>query len=151
VLALPAPTFVDAYREEEVTYRWPAAGVVTSRFGDLRPGGRRHQGVDIANAVGTPIFAAAAGEVVFSGWQSGYGNLVVLGHSNGEETYYAHNSVNRVRIGQWVGRGQWIADMGSTGFSTGPHLHFEIRRPRAGQLVAIDPLVSFGSALANRP
>jgi len=133
-----------------VIYRWPTFGTLTSRFGDSRPGGRRHQGIDIANAVGTPIFAAASGTVVFSGWSSGYGNLIILEHSNGDQTYYAHNSANRVRVGDVVASGQWIAEMGSTGRSTGSHLHFEIRKRYNGQLVAIDPLLDLSNSFTAR-
>gem|GEM_PF-6435213 len=123
-----------------ITYLWPTTGIVTSKFNDLRPGGRRHKGVDIANAVGTPIYAAAAGKVIFSGWNAyGYGNLVILQHANGDWTLYAHNVRNRVTAGQHVIQGQWIADMGSTGFSTGSHLHFEIRKNLHGILVHVNP------------
>jgi len=127
-------------RTRQVQYIWPASGVITSGFGDFRGGGRRHKGIDIANAVGTPIYAAAEGKVIFSGWSSGgYGNLVVLEHENGAQTFYAHNLRNRVFSGQYVAQGQWIADMGSTGFSTGSHLHFEVRTPQNGYLTHIDP------------
>ncbi|RMF24093.1 MAG: M23 family metallopeptidase, partial [Cyanobacteria bacterium J083] len=106
-------------------YIWPAKGVLTSGYG-MR-WGRMHKGIDIAGPVGTPIVAAAPGEVVYASWNSGgYGNLVKLKHPNGSITLYAHNSKIFVRKGQFVGQGQQIAAMGSTGFSTGPHLHFEI-------------------------
>jgi murein DD-endopeptidase MepM/ murein hydrolase activator NlpD len=106
-------------------YIWPAKGVLTSGYGWRW--GRMHKGVDIAAPVGTPIMASAAGEVVSAGWNSGgYGNLVKLRHSDGSVTLYAHNSRILVRKGQFVEQGQQISEMGSTGFSTGPHLHFEI-------------------------
>ncbi len=86
-----------------------------------------HKGIDIAGPVGTPIIAAAPGEVIHAGWNSGgYGNLVKVKHSDGSVTIYAHNSRILVRRGEIVRQGQQIAKMGSTGFSTGPHLHFEI-------------------------
>lgn len=110
---------------------WPAKGVLTSGFGQRW--GRMHRGIDIAAPVGTPIFAAAGGEVVSAGWNSGgYGNLVKIKHSDESITLYAHNSRILVRNGQQVKQGQQIAAMGSTGFSTGPHLHFEVHKPGLG-------------------
>jgi murein DD-endopeptidase MepM/ murein hydrolase activator NlpD len=107
-------------------YMWPAKGTLTSGYGWRR--GRMHQGIDIAAPIGTPIMAAASGEVVFAGWNSGgYGNLVQLRHPDGSVTFYAHNNRLLVSNGQKVKQGQLIAEMGSTGRSTGPHLHFEIR------------------------
>jgi murein DD-endopeptidase MepM/ murein hydrolase activator NlpD len=112
-------------------YIWPAKGVLTSGYGWRW--GRMHKGIDIAGPVGTPIFAAADGEVVAAGWNSGgFGNLVKVKHFDGSLTLYAHNSKIFVRRGQIVTQGQQIAAMGSTGRSTGPHLHFEIH-PRPGQ------------------
>ncbi len=106
-------------------YIWPARGTLTSGYGWRW--GRMHRGIDIAGPVGTPIVAAAAGVVVGSGWNSGgYGNLVDIRHSDGSMTRYAHNSRLLVRQGEQVGQGQQIAEMGSTGYSTGPHLHFEV-------------------------
>ncbi|MDZ4877873.1 MAG: hypothetical protein CLLPBCKN_007308 [Chroococcidiopsis cubana SAG 39.79] len=106
-------------------YAWPAKGSVTSNYG--RRWGRMHQGIDIAAAVGMPIFASAPGVVVKAGWNSGgYGNLVEIQHSNGSLTRYAHNQRVLVRVGQQVGQGQQIAQMGSTGRSSGPHSHFEL-------------------------
>ncbi len=106
-------------------YIWPAKGKLSSGFG-LR-WGKMHKGIDIAAPVGTPIYAAASGEVVSAGWSSGgYGHLVKLKHPDGSLTLYAHNSRILVRSGQSIEQGQQIAEMGSTGFSTGPHLHFEI-------------------------
>ncbi len=107
-------------------YIWPAKGTFTSGFGWRW--GRRHNGVDIAAPIGTPIMAAAAGEVISAGWNSGgFGNLVKVKHPNGSVTLYAHNNRILVRRGQKVEQGQQIAQMGSTGYSTGSHLHFEIR------------------------
>lgn len=107
-------------------YIWPSVGVITSGYGWRW--GRMHRGIDIAGPIGTPIVAAAAGEVVSAGWSSGgYGNLVEVKHGDGSITLYAHNNKILVRPGQWVEQGEQIAEMGSTGHSTGPHLHFEIR------------------------
>ncbi|MDJ0661776.1 MAG: peptidoglycan DD-metalloendopeptidase family protein [Crocosphaera sp.] len=104
---------------------WPSKGVLTSGFG--RRWGRMHKGIDIAAPVGTPIMASAPGEVITAGWNSGgYGNLVKVRHPDGSVTLYAHNSRILVRRGQKVEQGQQIAEMGSTGYSTGPHLHYEI-------------------------
>ncbi|NJL83135.1 MAG: peptidoglycan DD-metalloendopeptidase family protein [Chloroflexaceae bacterium] len=106
-------------------YIWPAKGVLTSGYG--RRWGRMHKGIDIAAPIGTPIVAAATGEVVTAGWNSGgYGNLVKLKHPDGSVTLYAHNSRILVKRGQKVNQGELVAEMGSTGYSTGPHLHFEI-------------------------
>jgi murein DD-endopeptidase MepM/ murein hydrolase activator NlpD len=106
-------------------YMWPAKGTLTSGYGWRW--GRMHKGIDIAAPIGTPIMAAAPGEVIFAGWNGGYGNLVKLQHSDGSVTFYAHNNRVLVHNGQKVSQGQLIAEMGSTGRSTGPHLHFEIR------------------------
>lgn len=106
-------------------YIWPAKGVFTSGYGWRW--GRMHKGIDVAGPVGTPIVAAAEGEVISAGWNSGgFGNLVKIRHFDGTVTFYAHNSKIHVRRGEFVKQGQQIANMGSTGFSTGPHLHFEI-------------------------
>ena len=105
---------------------WPTKGTLTSGFGNRD--GRRHEGIDIAAPKGTPINAAAAGEVVFSGWgPTGYGKMVILEHKNHLTTVYAHNSKILVKKGARVKQGQRISLMGSTGRSTGPHLHFEVR------------------------
>jgi len=111
---------------------WPVSGEVTSRFGSRNSpwgGGDNdwHPGIDIANNVGTPVFATADGEVVGSGWSDGYGNLVQIDHGNGIVTLYGHNSQIIVHVGQVVKKGQVISYMGSTGNSTGPHVHYEVR------------------------
>ncbi len=111
---------------------WPADGQVTSRFGyrtnPVRGGSDWHPGIDVANAYGTPITATAAGTVIFSGWDSdGYGNMIQIDHGNGLVTVYAHNSRNIAVVGQKVKKGDIIAYMGSTGFSTGTHVHYEVR------------------------
>lgn len=102
-----------------------SGGTITSKYGQRSSG--FHTGVDIAVPTGTPVYAAAAGTVVKAGWSGGYGYLVVIDHGNGYQTYYAHNSRLCVSVGQSVSKGQNIAYSGSTGNSTGPHLHFEVR------------------------
>ena len=106
---------------------WPTTGEVTSPYG-LRWGGTDfHPGMDIANDMGTPIVATADGVVEYAGWNSGgYGNMVDIDHGNGIMTRYGHASQVVVSTGQHVKRGQLIAYMGSTGFSTGPHVHYEV-------------------------
>ncbi|CAN5148653.1 peptidoglycan DD-metalloendopeptidase family protein [soil metagenome] len=104
---------------------WPASGSVTSEFGNRW--GRLHAGIDIAASTGTPIYAAQAGTVIFSGVQSGYGNVIVISHGGGLTTLYGHQSRLAASNGQAVGQGDNIGFVGSTGRSTGPHLHFETR------------------------
>lgn len=103
----------------------PTSGIVTYPYGVRW--GRMHTGIDVANSTGTYIYASAAGTVKFTGWYGGYGNLVIVSHGNGVDTYYAHCSSIVVTAGQAVEQGQLIAKMGSTGNSTGPHLHLEVR------------------------
>jgi len=100
--------------------------------------GRRafHQGIDLAAPSGTEIFPVKSGKVEFSGWQRGYGRVVIVRHDDNTETLYAHNSKNLVTKGMRVAPGQQIAEVGSTGRSTGPHLHFEVRRNGR----AVDPM-----------
>ena len=106
-------------------YVWPVAGPVTSPFGWRW--GRMHEGIDIAAASGTPIGASAAGTVIYAGWLGGYGNVVVIDHGGGISTTYGHQSSLAVGNGSYVAQGQTIGYVGSTGHSTGPHLHFEVR------------------------
>jgi murein DD-endopeptidase MepM/ murein hydrolase activator NlpD len=119
---------------------WPVRGWVSSGFGDrsnpVTGKGGFHSGVDIANDQGTPIRATADGTVSFAGWEGGYGKLVVLNHGNGFSTYYGHLSEIKVGVGQKVVRGQVLGNMGATGNTTGPHLHYEIRLYGA----SVDPL-----------
>lgn len=122
-------------------YAWPARGVLTSGYGPRW--GRMHRGIDIAAPVGTPIYAAASGVVEFAGWNSGgYGYMVDIRHADGSMTRYAHNSRLLVQRGQEVGQGDQISEMGSTGYSTGPHLHFEIHLPERG---AVNPMTMLAS------
>ncbi len=109
----------------------PIEGRITSYFGarqdPLNGQQKNHHGLDIAAPRGTPIEAAAAGKVVFSGWRGGYGNQVIIAQTDGKQTSYAHVEQLLVKVGDRVQAGQPIATVGSTGRSTGPHLHFEVR------------------------
>lgn len=104
---------------------WPVNGPVVSPFG-MR-WGRMHTGIDIGVSYGTPIHAAAAGQVIYAGWMDGYGNLVFIDHGRGISTGYAHQSSIAVSNGQSVAQGQVIGYVGCTGHCFGPHLHFEVR------------------------
>ena len=110
---------------------WPLSGKITSLYGWRR--GRHHDGIDIAARMGKPIVAAANGTVIYSGWRSGYGRMVVVQHNRWLKTIYGHTSRNYVRRGEKVTQGQVIALVGSTGRSTGPHLHFEVRNTLGAQ------------------
>src|SRR5262249_36744682 len=110
------------------TYRWPLdAGIVSSEYGARW--GKMHKGLDIAADSGEPVYAVAAGEVIYAGsGLSGYGNVVILKHDDQLTSLYAHNSALKVKQGDEVKQGELIALLGSTGHSTGPHVHFEFRQ-----------------------
>ena len=117
---------------EKVPDLWPAVGRLTSGFGNRRnPFGRGirfHQGIDIANSSGTNIKASAKGVVTFAGNKAGYGKVIIIDHGNEYNSLYGHNQRLLVDVGDEVEKGQVIAKMGSTGRSTGPHLHFEVHK-----------------------
>lgn len=122
-------TSSDEYGGETI-FTWPMQGVITATFHDPTYPFRHlweHTGLDIAAPAGTPIVAAAPGYVAWSRYGSSYGNYVMIIHANGYATLYAHMQSSAVAADQYVSRGQVIGYEGSTGFSTGPHLHFEIR------------------------
>ena len=106
---------------------WPAAGYVSSPYGLRFDGTEFHQGIDIAADMGAPIVATADGVVTAAGWNGGYGNMVDVDHGGGIVTRYGHASALAVTVGQQVRRGEVIAYVGSTGRSTGPHVHYEVR------------------------
>jgi murein DD-endopeptidase MepM/ murein hydrolase activator NlpD len=113
---------------------WPlSAPVLGDPFGPR--GNRWHTGIDLPAPVGTPVYSARSGEVVWAGWRDGYGLLVTVAHGHGERSMYAHLSRIDVRVGVWIGRGVRVGQIGATGDATGPHLHFEVRVRGA----AIDP------------
>ncbi len=129
-LIICAPTQPLASRSGSSTnYRllWPVLGTVTSGWGYRTRFEKFHYGLDIAAPTGTPIKATCAGVVEFAGWKNGYGYCVFLDHGNGLKTAYGHASKLYVKRGQSIEAGQTIAAVGSTGFSTGPHVHLEVR------------------------
>lgn len=125
----PLPlTVADAFvtsADSDIFLIQPTEGVLTSSFGPRW--GRNHDGIDIGGAMDTPILAAATGTVKLSQWVDGYGYYILLEHENGYQTAYAHCNRLLVNAGDWVRQGETIAQMGSTGNSTGPHLHFEVK------------------------
>ena len=134
---LPANVETNEYQNGTAEYIWPLKRFeVSSKFG-IRAGGRLHSGIDLRAPRGTPIHAAAAGRVKFSGFRSGYGKTVIIDHGRGIETTYAHNNSNLVSVGQRVQQGEMIARVGRSGRATGYHLHFEYRRDGK----AVDPAI----------
>ena len=121
-LVLGTPDF----REERITLVWPVEGPVISTFGQRSRGW--HAGIDITAEMGSEVYAAAPGTIVYSGWIRAYGQVVKIQHSNGFITLYAHNQKNLVEVGEDVEAGQLIATVGRSGHATGPHVHFEVRR-----------------------
>ncbi|HEX8177139.1 MAG TPA: M23 family metallopeptidase [Pyrinomonadaceae bacterium] len=119
-------------RRATVPSIWPVAGELSDGFGGRRNpfgglGSEFHTGQDISAITGTPVMAAAQGTVIFAGWQNGYGQIVIIDHGNGLTTRYGHLSGIDVELGQQIARGQQLGRVGSTGRSTGPHLHYEVR------------------------
>lgn len=130
-LVPPVSAVAPASRQLDLHFAWPLRGTLTSRYGWRR--GRRHEGIDIASRSGTPVYAAEAGRVIHSGWLGGYGRVVIVKHTGRYSTVYAHNRKNKVKKGAFVEKGQLLAEVGSSGNASGPHLHFEIRRDRRPQ------------------
>lgn len=128
------------------SYHYPYIGRITSRYGPRR--GRAHQGLDISLKTGDPIYATFDGKVRFSKAAGNYGNLIIIRHNNGLETYYAHLSQRDVEVGDWVVAGQQIGLGGSTGRSTGPHLHYEVRYK--GQSFDPERIIDFSNGNLRR-
>jgi murein DD-endopeptidase MepM/ murein hydrolase activator NlpD len=126
---------VEARRRANLEFQWPLRGRLTSGFGPR--GGRRHEGIDVAARRGTEIDAAEDGRVIHSGRLGDYGKVVIVRHDGDYRSVYAHAHRTHVKKGQKVEKGQKIAEVGSTGRSTGPHLHFEIRQRQTPQ----DPML----------
>lgn len=120
------------------TLDWPLRGVLYARFG--RKGSEAHDGIDLAAPAGTPVKTAGPGEVLFAGDQKGYGLIAIVEHPNRLVTLYAHNRDLRVKTGQKVREGQVIATVGDSGATSGPHLHFEVRKDGK----PVDPLEHLG-------
>ena len=122
-----APLPAGPVRSGSGQFIWPINGTLTSPFCESRAWESCHPGIDIAAPTGTPIRAAGGGTVQIAGWTGGYGNYTCIGHGGGVSTCYGHQSAIQVSVGQRVSQGQVIGLVGSTGHSTGPHLHFEVR------------------------
>jgi len=126
----------EAQRSAALAFAWPVKGAkVTSRFGRRR--GRPHEGIDVGTSRGAPIRASESGKVIHSGWLGDYGRVVIVKHAGHFSTVYAHADKLYVRKGDFVDRGDHIADVGASGNASGPHLHFELRRREVPQ----DPLL----------
>lgn len=117
---------------------WPVRGLLYARFG--KKGNEPHDGIDLAAPLGTPVKTAAAGTVLYAGEQAGYGLIVILEHAEDLITLYAHNRDLRVKTGQKVRASQVIATVGESGKTSGPHLHFEVRKKG----IPVDPLLHLG-------
>lgn len=134
---------------DSVGYQMPAKGRISSQFGNrFHPVDKVmkfHAGIDIAVPMGTKVTASASGVVTHAGWKKGYGNLVVVRHNDGKETYYGHLSKITVKENEQVSAGQQVALSGSTGKSTGPHLHFEVRENGA----VVNPLKILSNVLSK--
>lgn len=120
-----------ALREADLRFAWPLPGPINSKFGWR--GKRRHEGIDIKADKGTPVRTSEAGRVIYSGKLEDYGRVVIVKHAGRYSTVYAHNHRNRVKRGQFVEKGDVIAQVGKSGNASGYHLHFELRRDRVAQ------------------
>lgn len=145
IIRKPKDKIILKGKEDELTFLTPSRGTLSSEFGYRW--GKMHKGVDIAAAMGTPIYAAADGEVICSEVESGYGNVIKIEHNNCLETIYGHCSKIITSKGKKVSKGELIGYVGSTGRSTGPHLHFEIKKNG----VSVNPLkyIKVGSYCYN--
>lgn len=139
----PPPVKAGPVGNPKGTLAWPLRGVLYARFG--KKGAEPHDGIDLAAPAGTSVKTAAAGTVLFAGEQPGYGQIVIVEHAGGLITLYAHNRDLRVKTGQKVRDGQVVATVGDSGRTSGPHLHFEVRRDG----MPIDPLLHLGPVPAS--
>ncbi|NJK72244.1 MAG: M23 family metallopeptidase, partial [Synechococcaceae cyanobacterium SM2_3_60] len=154
VVALPNER-VESSADETLLYPLPAVFPVTSGFGmrvhPISGLASFHQGIDLGAPTGTPILAAYSGQVIASGHAGGYGKAVVLAHDDSRRTRYAHMSEIQVSEGDWVSQGDVIGLVGSTGNSTGPHLHFEFwQRNEQSEWIALDISERLQLAIAQR-
>jgi len=124
------------YMMEHTPSIWPAQGVLTSKFHEYRGNGHYHGGIDIGNNTGTPVNATASGVVIFAARNKGFGNEIIIHHGFGYITVYAHLNKFFVEVGDEVTKGQQIAEMGNTGYSTGSHLHYEVIKDD----IKVDPM-----------
>jgi murein DD-endopeptidase MepM/ murein hydrolase activator NlpD len=140
-----------ARREAGLDFDWPIHGGFSSGYGWRGIG--THEGIDLTAKPGTPVLAAEAGRVIESGWRGDYGRVVVVKHARNYSTVYAHNRAIRVKKGAFVEKGDVIAEVGSSGNATGPHLHFEIRREREPEdpLRYLPPYPTYASPRAEVP
>lgn len=142
-----------AYSGSGIMYPLAVASPITSLFGwrvhPITGNQRFHAGIDLGAPTGTPVLAAARGQVTTSNWLGGYGLTVILSHGSAQQTLYGHLSELLVQPGQWVEPGTVIGRVGSTGNSTGPHLHFEVRHLTQNGWVAVDPGVQLQVALSQ--
>ncbi|BAY40726.1 peptidase M23B [Nostoc sp. NIES-2111] len=142
-----------AYRGSGMMYPLAVASPITSLFGwrihPITGTQRFHAGIDLGAPMGTPVLAAARGQVITADWVGGYGKTVILSHGSAQQTLYGHLSEILVQPGQWVEPGMVIGQVGSTGNSTGPHLHFEARHLTQNGWVAVDPGVQLQVALSQ--
>jgi LysM repeat protein len=129
--ALTPPVGAIPPRPTHLDFAWPIRGKLSSRYGWRD--GQRHEGIDISSRAGTPVRAAEAGRVIYSGWLGGYGRVVIVKHAGRYSSVYAHNRRNRVSKGAFVERGDVVAEVGSSGNARGTHLHFEIRYDRRAE------------------
>jgi murein DD-endopeptidase MepM/ murein hydrolase activator NlpD len=120
---------------KKLDFIWPVDGKIVDGFADVER--KSHKGIDISSPLGTPIKASNGGKVMYSNTMKGYGNVVIIRHTEEYVTVYAHNQTNLVEEGTWVEKGQIIGKVGQTGNATGPHLHFEIRKNGK----AMDPML----------
>lgn len=143
----PAPAYVDSSLAPDLPLQVPLSSPFGWRADPMGAGGRFHAGVDLPAPAGSPARATRAGTVVFAGWAGGYGNMVAIDHGGGWRTRYAHLARLLVYAGEFVAAGAVVGTIGSTGRSTGPHLHYELRLHGA----ALDPLLRVAQSLPDDP